>query len=151
MLSLFGKRAAHRGHPIEKDVIRLENRLFRWAENLRKWRNTHAHRYGLGRGSVRALRQADLARRFTACGRMMNHLRVLIDNSGYIMSRLEPSEDDACARDLVDIIVTGTIPFAVEEWGKEEGRGLWQKRDAHYARLHRHRRRKRTDSFNRPR
>jgi hypothetical protein len=52
-------------------------------------------------------------------------------------------------RDLVDIVAAGTIPFVVDQWDKEDGQFRWQKRDAYYARLHRRRRRKKTDSFNR--
>ena len=149
MLRLFGKRASRRGHPNDNDVLRLEARLFRWAQNLRRWRNTHAHRYGAKTASVRALRFPDLVKRFDACSRLMNDFRLLVDGSTYVMSRLEPSKNEATARDLVDIIVAGTIPFAVEQWNNEQGPSLWQKRDAYYARLHRRRRRKKTDPFNR--
>jgi hypothetical protein len=151
MTRLFGKRAARRGSPSEADILRLEERLFTWAENLRHWRNARAHRYGYQTGSARVLRFPDLAKRFVACSRLMNDFRLLVDESTLVMSRTEPSTNDSTARDLVDIIVAGTIPFAVEQWNKETGQFLWQKRDAFYRRLHGQRRRKRTDPFNRRR
>lgn len=151
MRRVFGRVAVRRGRPTEQDVRRLEKRIGLWAKNLRRWRNTHAHRYGKQTGTVRALRLPDLAKRFVWCARLMNDLRMLVDSSTFVMPRLEPSDGSATARDLVDLIVVGTIQYAVHEWQRMPGEWLWQKRDAYYGRMHRRRRRSPTDSFNRHR
>lgn len=149
LVRLFGKKTAERGRASAEDIIRLEKRLYRWSKNLREWRNVQAHRYGTEIGSATPLRMQDLARRFVYCGRLMNDLRLLIDSSTYSMPSIEPSKHDLHARDLVDLMVVGTIQDAVEAW-QADGAGtyLWQKRDRHYDRMHRRRRAGRTDSFN---
>jgi hypothetical protein len=143
---LFGVSVARRGKATAEDVLRLEKRLDRWATNLRNWRNVHAHR--LEAVDAKRLRLQDLAKRFEYCGRLMNNIRLLLDNSTYSMPSLKPCERDTNCRDLVDLLVVGDIQYAVREWSKEPGTWLWQKRDAHYARLHRQRRAQTKGSFN---
>jgi hypothetical protein len=147
---LFGRRAVRRGHPLPADVARLEKRLFRWAQNLRRFRNTLAHRYGAQTGTARALRLADLVKRFDHCARLMNDLRLLHDSSQMLMPTTKPTPGDTAACDLVDLIVLGTIDFAHRELKDLPGQWHWQKREAYYARLHRRRRRP-NEPFNRRR
>jgi hypothetical protein len=131
-------------------VLRLEKRLFRWSLNLRGWRNAHAHRYGESTAMAQTLRLQDLARRIESCGRMMNDLRLLLDHSTSHMPKLKkPTGRDPLACDLVDLVVVGTIDFAAGQVGHQPGRYHLEKRDAYYAQMHRQRRRRQTDPFNR--
>lgn len=147
---LFGPAAAERGHATHADVLRLTARLGKWARPLAEFRHSHAHRYGFIGSQPKGLRMQDLARRIASCGRLLNDLRLLIDASMYVMPSLSADADNPLSRDLVDLIVVGTIGYAVEQWEAEPGPFLWQKRDAYYKRLHRRGRTKRGDVFNAP-
>jgi hypothetical protein len=149
---LFGTLAAERGHARAEDVLRLVEKVKRWSENLTKLRNMLAHRYGLKTAttSVKLLRPQDIARRILYCARLMNDLRLLIDNSTYGSPHVVPGRfRNLMVQDLIDIILTGPIQSAVAEWNKEEGVHPWQKRDAYYRRLHVRRRESKRSSFNR--
>jgi hypothetical protein len=146
---LFGKEAAARGAATPADVGRLAKRLERWSTALHELRNVHAHAYGLRVGSVRQIGLTHLAKRIAYCGRLLNDFRLLLSHSHYGVPPLGPSAGDENCRDLVDLLVVGTIQFAVEEWEKgSDAQYLWQKRDEHYARMHGRRRKKKSDSFN---
>jgi hypothetical protein len=146
---LFGKEAARRGHATSEDVLHLEDTLRRWVTDLDALRNREAHPFTF-KGDIKELGLADLARRFTYCGRVLNDLRLLLDSSTYLMPRLEASNDPRC-RDLVDLIVVGTIEFAVMQWTKCPNPPHFSTdRDAHYRRMHARRRTKKTAPFNGP-
>jgi hypothetical protein len=147
---LFGKVAVARGKAEAADVKRLENRLERWAVNLDAWRNVHAHRYGAQDPTLKALRLQDIARRISWCCRLLNDFQLLLDGSTRIFPRVEASTQDPRCRDLVDLILVGTMQYSVEEaWSKEPGQFLWQRREAHYRRMHARPRASKGESFNR--
>lgn len=145
---LFGKSAAKRGHATEADVFRLSKRIEKWSKNLDAWRNEHAHRYGFESASVKSLRLADVAKRFTFCVRLMNNLRLLVDDSTHAAPDLDPSENDKESRDVLDLVVLGHTDLAIERIEKMPGPYHWQRRDAYYAELHKRRRKTKTASFN---
>lgn len=147
---LFGEAVAARGFVADVDVDRLVTKLERWAANLDGLRNKLAHRYGYDDPALKAPRLADLGKRIAYCGRLLNSLRLLIDGSTYLLPRLEASKDDVSSRDLVDLIVVGSIHYAVEQWQKMPGPHLWYQRDAYYRWMHARRRRSRKGSFNLP-
>lgn len=145
---LFGPVAERRRSATDPDVRRLEKRLQSWREPLAKLRNAAAHAYGDRTESKTRHRLVDLRKRIEKCARLLNDLRLLLDCSTYSLPNLEPSEHDAHARDLVDLIIIGTIQYAAAEVAKHPGHFYWQQRDAEYARLHRRRRKSPTASFN---
>jgi hypothetical protein len=147
---LFGKEAEARGFVEDADVGRLVKKLELWAANLDALRNELAHRYGYSDPALKAPRLADLGKRIAYCGRLLNSLRLLIDGSTYLLPRLEASKDDVGSRDLVDLIVVGSIHYAVEQWQAMPGPHLWYRRDAYYRWMHSRRRKNRKASFNRP-
>ena len=146
---LFGPKVASRGAANGQDIERLSKKLERWAANLHTLRNFHAHRYGTKVGKTPKMRWAHLEARITSCGRLLNDLRLLVDQSHYGLPSLEPSERDENCRDLVDLLVCGTIGFSVERWQAHSPEGyLWEKRDAYYKWLHSRRRRNTKAPFN---
>lgn len=145
---LFGSTVAARGKVSAADVTRLERKLYRWSTNLRELRNEYAHRFGEGRIDAKQLRLHHLARRISYCGRLMNSLRLLLDNSTYQLPSLAASGRDAESEDAVDLVVLGPLTAVVEVWQSEaDGEFNWQKREAYYRRMHAQRRR-RGQSFN---
>jgi hypothetical protein len=152
---LFGEEAAARGRAEAGDVTRLVRRLERFSVRLDKLRNEHAHRFGTTDPTFREPRYGDLAKRFRYCGRLLNDFRMLLEGVHYLMPGVEPSKNDPRARDLVDLVLLGTISNAVEiwqpYWDKKRRPFLYQQRDAHYARLHAwHRTTDKTKPFNEP-
>lgn len=145
---LFGVASSRRGTATQAEVARLAARLEkRRLRNLKDARNMQAHRYGWEQ-SVAKIRTKDLAKRVDSAGKLLNDLRLLLDSSTYHLPDMQPTDHDACARDLVDLILVGTIPYAVEQWASAEGEWLWQKRDGYYAKMHSRHRKKPSDPFN---
>lgn len=147
---LFGKTAEQRRSAVDRDVRRLEARLETWREPLADLRNAAAHAYGDRTESKTRHRLTDLRKKIERCGRLLNDLRLLLDCSTYGLPNLKPSDHDAHARDLVDLVVLGTIQYATGQVEQHSGQYYWQKRDAEYRRLHRRRRSSTTASFNEP-
>jgi hypothetical protein len=145
---LFGRVAERRRSATEPDVRRLKASLESWREPLATVRNAAAHAYGDRTESKTRHRLVDLRKRIEKCARLLNDLRLLLDCSSYALPNLNPSDHDARARDLVDLIVLGTIQYTTAQIEQHPGRYYWQKRDAEYDRLHRRRRPSRTGSFN---
>lgn len=145
---LFGNAAEKRRRATDQDVRKLEARLRSWREPLKELRDSAAHAYGDRTGSKTRHRLVDLRGRIEKCGRLLNDLRLLLDCSTYGLPNLKPSDHDAHARDVVDLIVLGTIQYVTGEVEQHPGTYYWQKRDAEYARLHRRRRPAKTASFN---
>ena len=87
--------------------------------------------------TVKVLRFPDLAKRHARCAKLMNDLRLILEDTTLLMRLTKASTNDVLARDVVDLILIGTIDYAVAEWAKEPGPFMWQKRDAYDARLHR--------------
>jgi len=121
------------------------------ANKLRSLRNYHAHRYGEIPVSTEVIKLRSIANCISFCGRVLNDLRILVDNSSFALPSLEPSQNNVAARDVVDLLLMGSIQFAISEWA-EHGHGpyLWQQRDAYYKQLHSRRRKSAKDSFNGP-
>lgn len=148
---LFGKGATSRGFARAEDVDRLCIRLEKWAENLDKWRNQFAHRYGFVDPTLRRLGMARLQKRIEHCGRLLNDLRLLVDASYFVMPTLDPPTKDVMSRDLLDLILMGSIQYATEQWALHKSDSapyFWQQRDVHYEKMHARRRPKKTDAFN---
>jgi hypothetical protein len=77
------------------------------------------------------------------CQELVADLRCLASNSTFISYgyKVQPKTDDDEARDLVDLIFCGSMCWIVDHGflatpPTPEARFYWQRRDAHYARLH---------------
>jgi hypothetical protein len=145
---LFGKAAEKRRRATEQDVRKLEARLRSWREPLKELRDSAAHAYGDRTESKTRHQLVKLRGRIEKCGRLLNDLRLLLDCATYGLPNLKPSDHNAHARDLVDLIVLGTIEYVTDALERHPGQYYSQKRDAEYARLHRRRRPAKTASFN---
>ncbi len=144
----FGAAVAHRGGATGDDVLRLEKKLEAWADSLHQARHTQAHPYGV-EGTAAFLSARRLEGYLAKCGRLMNDLRLLVQDSTMSMP-LRSKRSDPMTEDLVDMVVLGTIEFSRAEIAKMPGRWFGEKREAYYAALHARRRKKRTDPFNDP-
>jgi len=146
---LFGKRAAARKNATHAEVNALATRMgARRKTNLKTLRDFHAHRIGWTE-DVKHLRSEHLARRIASAGDVLNDIRLLLDSSTYHVPSMAPSDNDANARDMVDLILVGTIYYSVEQWQTAKGPWLHQKRDAYYVEMHkRPRKKKKADFFN---
>lgn len=130
--------------PSQRDISALCDRLHARFEPLRKDRNQHrAHRYEKGQPRTAAmLTLQELAQHLEACQELLADLRCLSSNSQFDAYRYEPKahENDEEARDVVDLILLGGISWIIDHdptaEHTPESRFYWQRREAHYARLH---------------
>lgn len=79
---------------------------------------------------------------------MLNALSLLLDCSTHHYAALEPKPECREARDLVDLLVLGSISESTERTRARKGPYYWQRRDQEYARLHRKHRASKSPNFN---
>lgn len=113
MRRLFGNDAVRRNKIEQRDVDALCRKLERRAKELKNLRNKLAHPFG----SVQAKRIAlhNIASRVKSTNQLLNDLGMLISDTTFGVPATEAAADTHC-RDVVDLILFGTIHFATKQW-----------------------------------
>jgi hypothetical protein len=125
--------------PTADHVEKLRTRFAKRCEPLHDDRNAYrAHLFEKKiAANVRQLHTPGRAQFVNYAQKLLNDLLLLCDRSTYGFPDVRrPSKGDAQARDLVDLLLNGTITFAVGEWTKADGQYLWQQRAKYYEALH---------------
>jgi hypothetical protein len=130
------------------DVDALEARFRKIVSRVRNDRNkTIAHMYEhKAQLARRLLTPRGYATIFKRIESLLNDIRVVIDNSSRSYSNLSWANSKAVAEDLVDMIVSGTIPQVLYDFGiqdrMEQAKApyYWQLRAEFHARARRSRR-----------
>jgi hypothetical protein len=131
--------------PEKADIRHLKVELGGLTRALEKQRDARAHIYdGKDYGSVKNLAFEEVAKLFHRAHAVLRDVRLLVDRSSHHFPPVEEPKDDHTARDLVDLLLLGSIGQAVIEWtatparpGERPREWLWQHREAFYE--HRHR------------
>lgn len=130
--------------PDKPDFKRLRAELEKAAAGLEKQRDARAHLYdGKDHETAQSLRFEEVAAIFQHVLRIFRDMRLLVDHSGFHFPEVTEPTDDRTARDLVDVLLLGSIQHAVEDWMAtplrpgESRQFLWQHRAAWYEHVHR--------------
>ncbi len=136
---------ATKDHPSRQDVEGLEGRLRDRFKPLLEDRHQHrAHKYEQHAKTATAemLTPEKVAEHLAFCQSIVADLGSLATNAGFHAYRYggEAKDDDDEAKDVVDLILCGTINWILE-FGPggapaPEGRFYWLRRTAYYERLH---------------
>lgn len=134
--------AIGRGHPCGTDIDVLGKRLLDEFEPLldeRNWRS-HFHEKEGRKARADELRISEAAKHLEACGVLMRDVFCLATNSSHFTDHVRPKPDDPEAQDLVDLILLGTMRWILDgDPSKAHAPTClyyWQRRLAHYDRLH---------------
>lgn len=132
--------------PEKADIRRLKVELASLTGALEKQRDARAHIYdGKDFGLVKKnLGFEEIAKVFHRAREVLHDVRLLVDWSSHHFPPVEEPKNDHTARDLVDLLLLGSIDQAVREWtetpaqpGARPREWLWQHRDAFYEQRHR--------------
>jgi hypothetical protein len=131
--------------PEKADIRHLKAELAAVTTGLEDQRDARAHFYdGKDSETVQNLGFEQIATLFHRVRDVLNDLRLLVDRSSHYYPRIAEPKDDHTARDLVDLILLGSIDNAVREWKAAPSRPgqpprvfLWQDREAYYEDRHR--------------
>jgi hypothetical protein len=132
---------AARTTPNMQDVAALRDRLSADVAPLLADRNQNrAHFYEQATrktAGAKMLNFLEQRAHFEFCRELVHDLRLLADNTSYGFVSLDP-RDDHQVRDMVDLLLTGTLDFTVRSWNEHASAGeyLWQRRAAYYKALH---------------
>jgi hypothetical protein len=130
--------------PEKADIRHLKAELAAATKGLEDQRHARAHFYD-GRDSETAqnLGFEQIATVFHRVREVLNDTRLLVDHSTHHYARIAEPKDDHTARDLVDLLLLGSIDDAVREWkeapsllGRPPRVYLWQDREAYYEDRH---------------
>jgi hypothetical protein len=147
MRRLFGEDAVKRKKVIEADIKPLCRKLRRRVRELRKLRNKLAHPFEDIK--AKAILLPHIAQRIGSTQELLTDLGLLISDTSYGIPDTKPHEDRFC-RDLVDLILFGTISFATKRWEEAApGKYDWQQREILYKRMRKAGKKTPTLPFNR--
>jgi hypothetical protein len=128
--------------PVSSDLGTLRKRLFVSFEPLREDRNQHrAHRYEGQSVTAKELTPPDIVEHLHACQDLVADLRCLVSNASYggYRYKIEANPDDDAARDVVDLILRGSLDWIVNFSAvamPNPARWYWQNRRRYYDALH---------------
>jgi hypothetical protein len=137
-----GTNGSIRNVPCMQDINALCERLATGFQLLHADRDQHrAHRYEKGPKTAKMLSLEDVTKHLEACQSLLADLRCLSSNTQFTSYRYKPKahEDDRHAQDVVDLILLGSLRTIIDGGPNETanaGQFWWQKRTAHYGRLH---------------
>lgn len=147
MKRLFGVHVAARRQVQQDDVLVLCRKLKRRAEALNELRNALAHPFK--NIPTKRIMLHHIAQRLRSTEGLLTDLGLLISDTSYGVPRAEARPDAHC-RDLVDLILFGTIAFATKQWQEAApGQFAWQGREVVYTRLRKEGRKNPSAPFNR--
>lgn len=131
--------------PEKADIRRLKAELAAVTAGLEDQRDARAHFYdGKDSETVQNVGFEQIATLFHRVRDVLNDIRLMVDRSSHHYPRIAEPKNDHTARDMVDLIILGSIDDAVREWkaapsqpGRPKRVYLWQDREAYYDDRHR--------------
>jgi hypothetical protein len=134
--------AAGRDVPNQGDIEALRSKLRKDFKRLNDDRNqlrAHRHEKESKKGTAQALAFEDTAAYLKFGGALMRDVYCLATHASHSTLDFRARADDADAQDVVDLVLLGTLGWIFggdPSKGHDEKLMYWQRREAHYDRLH---------------